>query len=229
MNMAKAKYTDPNLFGVIGIGRFGFTLASELVKAGKDVIALDVDDSKLQPLKEQVSHLYQINHVNKETLQEAGITECTAVIVCIGKDVESNLLATLNAIDLGVPRVISKAISDDHGRILEKIGAEVIYPEEEMGVRLAKSLSSKMTLDFLALCEDFAIIEVEVAPGFEGKTILECDFRKKYGINVIALIHDEKANGNISPDTVLHQGDQLVVSGNNEGLEAFQKANAKKA
>lgn len=227
--MGKATYTDPNLFGVIGIGRFGLTLATELVKAGKEVIALDIDGAKLQPLKEMVTHLYQVSQVNRETLHEAGIGECTTVVVCIGKDVESNLLATLNAIELGVPRVISKAISDDHGRILEKIGAEVIYPEEEMGVRLAKSLSSKMTLDFLSLCDDFAIIEVEVAPGFDGKTILECDFRKKYGINVIALIHDDKADGNISPATTLRQGDQLVVAGNNDSLEAFQKANAKKA
>ncbi len=227
--MKKTTYTDPNLFGVIGIGRFGFTLASELVKAGKEVIALDIDDAKLQQLKELVAHLYQVNQINRETLQEAGIAECSTVVVCIGKDVESNLLATLNAIDLGVPRVISKAISDDHGRILEKIGAQVIYPEEEMGRRLAKSLSSKMTLDFLSLCEDFAIIEVEVAPGFDGKTILECDFRRKYGINVIALIHDEKSDSNISPQTVLRQGARLVVSGNNQSLEAFQKANAKKA
>ncbi len=227
--MSKTVHTDPNLFGVIGIGRFGYTLASELVRAGKQVIAIDIDDAKLQQLKDQVTFLYQITQLNKDTLLEADISRCSTVVVCIGKDVESNLLATLNAIDLGVPRVISKAISDDHGRILEKIGAEVVYPEEEMGIRLAKSLSNKMTLDFLALCEDFSIIEVELPVAFDGKTILECDFRHKFGVNVIAVIHNNATNGTIEPTTTVYQGDQLIVAGNNENIDAFQKAIAKKA
>lgn len=227
--MKQSTYTDQNLFGVIGIGRFGYTLVTELVKAGKEVIAMDNDDTKLQPLKDTVSHLYQVDTLSRDTLREAGIPECATVIVCIGKDVESNLLATLNAIELGVPRVISKAISEEHGRILEKIGAQVVYPEEEMGLRLAKSLASRMTLDFLSLCDDFAIIEVEVAPGFDGKTILECDLRGRYGINVIAQIHGEKADGNITQGTRLHKGDRLVVAGTEKSLEAFQKANAKQA
>lgn len=218
-------FTDNNLYGVIGLGRFGTSLALELTDAGKDVIVLDIDEGKLQPLKDRIIHLYQIEQINREVLLEAGMHNCGTIIVCIGKDVESNLLATLNAIEIGVPRVIAKAMSPDHGRVLEKIGAEVVFPEVEMGARLAKSLVSKLSLDFLALKDDFSIVELELSSVFDGKTVLETDFRKKYHLNIIVVIHEDKVNGEITPDLVLHERDKIVVSGKNKAIAAFEKAN----
>jgi len=217
------RYNDPNLFGIIGIGKFGGALALELIKKGKDVIALDNNPLRLESIKKEIDHVFLIDQISKDALTEAGIASCGTVIVCIGKDIESNLLATLNAKELGVPRVISKAISADHGRVLEKLGAEVVLPEEDMGHRLAQSLCVANALDWLPLCSDFSIIEVIIPSSLDSKNVLELNLRKKYGINIIALIHEGKANGSISPDTILHQGDQMVISGSNESLSTFQK------
>jgi trk system potassium uptake protein TrkA len=215
---------DPNLFGIIGIGRFGATLAQELLALGKDVIALDNSPEKLEKLKQKASRVYYINEITKDALAEAGIDNCGTVIVCIGKDVESNILATLNAKELGVPRVISKASSADHARVLQKLGAEVVFPEEDMGRRLAKMLCMHEALDWLPLCDDFSIVEIQVNGQFDGKTVLELDLRKKWGINIIALVHQGKATGMITPETVFRKGDQMVLAGTNKSIEAFQKA-----
>lgn len=222
--MAK-KGADPNLFGVIGLGRFGSAVAQQLVSEGKTVIALDKDANQLEPLKNIVDQLYPIPQINKAAFEVAGIDECGTVIVGIGKDIENNLLAALAAIELGVKRVIAKASSDDHARLLKLIGAEVIFPEVDMGIRLAKSLRNRTTIDFLSLCEDFSIIEVEVSSAFAGHTVIEIDVRKKYHCNIIAIIRKEKVISNIIPNTLIEDGDVLVISGTDEDLSDFQKAN----
>ncbi|MCI2129298.1 MAG: TrkA family potassium uptake protein [Sphaerochaeta sp.] len=220
--MGKA-YRDPNAFGIIGYGRFGATLAQELLNAGKEVIILDNVPDKLEKIKQQASHVYVITEISKDAFIEAGLEGCGTVIVCIGRDVEGNILATLNAKELGVPRVISKASSADHARVLRKLGAEVVFPEEDMGRRLAKTLCMKEALDWLPLCDDFSIVEIQVGQSFDEKNVLELDLRKKWGINIIALVHQGKATGMISPDTVLHVGDQMVIAGTNKSLAVFQK------
>jgi K+ transport systems, NAD-binding component len=221
------KSTDPNLFGVIGLGRFGSAVARQLVKEGKTVIAIDNDPQQLEPLKDVVDQLYPVSQINKAAFEEAGIDECETVIVGIGRDIENNLLAALAAIELGVKRVIAKASSNDHARLLQLIGAEVIFPEVDMGVRLAKSLRNRTTIDFLSLCEDFSIVEVEVGEVFDGRTVIDIDIRKKYSCNIIAIIRGNNVITNIHPETEIKQGDMLVISGADEDLAAFQKANSK--
>ncbi len=220
-----AKKVDPNLFGVIGLGRFGSAVAKQLVQEGKTVIALDKDINQLEELKDIVDELYPINQINKASLEEAGIGECSTVIVGIGKDIENNLIASLIAIELGVKRVISKANSADHARLLKLIGAEVIFPEVDMGIRLAKSLRNSTTVDFLSLCEDFSIIEVEVSPVFANRTVIDIDIRKKYKCNIIAIIRGNTVIKSILPDTTINEGDVLVISGADEDLAEFQRAN----
>jgi trk system potassium uptake protein TrkA len=214
-----------DLFGIIGIGRFGQALVMELLKNGKNVIALDNNAQKLESIKKYVNQVYLIDQMRHDALAEAGIGACGTVIVCIGKDIENNLLATLNAKELGVPRVISKASSADHGRLLEKLGAEVVIPEEDMGKRLAQSLCRTNTLEWLPLCEDFSIIETEVFSALDGKKVIDLNLRKNYGINIIAIVDSGKANGTIGPDTILKKGQNLVISGTNKNLAAFQKIN----
>lgn len=218
---------DNNLYGIIGIGRFGLALAENLLANNKTIIAIDKDQSKLYPLKTTVNQLIHLGELTKESLKESGIGDCGTVIVCIGKDVEANILATLNAIELGVPRVYAKAISNDHGRVLEKIGANVINPEVDMGAKLAKTLSAKLTLDVLPIGENFSIIEIELNNKYADKTIAELNFRGKFGINVVAIVRDTKANGYIMPDTILKEKDVLVISGNNHDISAFEQQNAK--
>ncbi len=218
---------DNNLYGIIGLGRFGLALAENLIDNKKTIIAIDKEQSKLYPLKETVNQLIHLGELTKDSLKEAGIGDCGTVVVCIGKDVEANILATLNAIELGVPRVYAKAISNDHGRVLEKIGAKVINPEVDMGAKLAKTLSAKLTLDVLPIGEDFSIIEIKLNNKFTDKSISDLNFRGKFGINVVAIVRDDKANGYIMPDTELQKEDILVISGNNRDISAFEKENSK--
>ena len=218
---------DNNLYGIIGVGRFGLSLAENLLESGKTIIAIDKEQTKLLPLKTSVNQLIHLDEISKESLTEAGIGDCGTVIVCIGKDIEANVLATLNAIELGVPRVYAKAISDDHARILEKIGAVVVNPEVDMGAKLAKTLSAKLTLDFLPIGEDFSIIELVLNKKFTNKKVEDLHFRTKYGVNIVAIVRDKKADGYIMPETLLLEGDILVISGNNRDIIAFEKENAK--
>ena len=221
-----AKMSSDN-YGVIGVGYFGSAVAKTLAASGKSVIAIDTDPVKLRDLSPYVSSVYKIDSLTKETLEDAGIGNCSTVIVGIGEHLEASILATLDCIEIGVPRVISKAGSDEHGRILEKLGAEVIFPENNAGVRLANSLISRANLDLLPLSDDFSIISIDLNPIFVGKTIVDLNWRKKYNVNVIALITDGHADATILPDTVIKKGSRAVLSGHNDALERFRNVNSK--
>ena len=202
-------------YGVIGVGYFGSAVARTLAASGKSVIAIDIDQSKLRDLSAEVSSVYQIDDLSKEALEDAGIGNCATVVIGIGENLEASILATLDCIEIGVPRVISKAGSQEHGKILQKLGAEVIFPEDDAGERLAMSLISKANLDMLPISEEFSIISIDLNPNFSGKTIVDLNWRKKYNINVIALIKDGKADATILPDTEIPEGARAVLAGKN--------------
>ena len=214
-------------YGVIGVGYFGSAVARTLAASGKSVIAIDIDQSKLRDLSAEVSSVYQIDDLSKEALEDAGIGNCATVVIGIGENLEASILATLDCIEIGVPRVISKAGSQEHGKILQKLGAEVIFPEDDAGERLAMSLISKANLDMLPISEEFSIISIDLNPNFSGKTIVDLNWRKKYNINVIALIKDGKADATILPDTEIPAGARAVLAGSNQSLERFKNVNAK--
>lgn len=216
-----------DIYGVIGVGYFGSAVARTLAAAGKGVIAIDIDQAKLKDLSPYVSSVYQIESISREALEDAGIGNCATVVIGIGENIESSILATLACIEIGVPRVISKAGSKSHGKILEKLGAEVIFPEFDAGERIAMSLMSKANLDRLPISEEFSIISLDLNPAFEGKTILDLNWRKKYNINVIALISGGKANAMILPDTIIPRDARVVLAGSNQSLEKFREVNAK--
>ncbi|MBR1583139.1 MAG: TrkA family potassium uptake protein [Spirochaetales bacterium] len=216
-----------DIYGVIGVGYFGSALARTLAAAGKGVIAIDIDQAKLKDLSPYVSSVYQIESISREALEDAGIGNCATVVIGIGENIESSILATLACIEIGVPRVISKAGSKSHGKILEKLGAEVIFPEFDAGERIAMSLMSKANLDRLPISEEFSIVSLDLNPAFEGKTILDLNWRKKYNINVIAIISGKKTDATILPDTTIPGNARVVLSGSNQDLEKFRNVNAK--
>ncbi len=216
-----------DIYGVIGVGYFGSAVARTLAAAGKGVIAIDIDQAKLKDLSPYVSSVYQIESISREALEDAGIGNCATVVIGIGENIESSILATLACIEIGVPRVISKAGSKSHGKILEKLGAEVIFPEFDAGERIAMSLMSKANLDRLPISEEFSIVSLDLNPNFEGRTILDLNWRKKYNINVIALISGGKANAMILPDTIIPGDARVVLAGSNQSLEKFREVNAK--
>ena len=146
-------------YGVIGLGRFGSALALSLAEAGKEVIVVDSCESKVKELRQYTENAYVADELSMEVLEEIGIQNCDTVIVGIGEKIDTCILTTLHVVNLGVPRVIAKAISRDQGAVLEKIGAEVIYPERDMALRLAKRLLTGSILDNISLNNDVEIAE----------------------------------------------------------------------
>jgi len=129
-------------YGIIGLGRFGSALATALAESGKEVMVVDNTEVKVKQIRNMVSEAFIVESLDRESLESTGIQNCETVVVCIGEKIDTNILTTLNVISMGVPRVISKATSADHGRVLEKIGAEVVYPERDIAERLARRLLS---------------------------------------------------------------------------------------
>lgn len=221
----KKKEFDPDAFGIIGLGRFGLSLALELTEAGKEVIVLEVEAEKLDAVKDQLNNIYPVKTITTDILHESGISHCHTVIVCIGKDLESNILVTMSLIELGIPRVIAKATSINHGKVLERIGAEAVFPEVEMGARLARSLVSTGTLDFLELCDDFSIANITLSDSYANQQVAELNLRKRFHLNIIIVIRDDKAISEILPDMMLLEDDVLVVGGTNDAIRKFEQAN----
>lgn len=215
-----------NIYGVIGLGLFGTSLAETLAENGQEVIVLDNNESKINQIQDKVTQAFVVPNLDKTSLREAGIHHCGTVIVCIGEHIESSILTTLNVIELDVPRVIAKAISTEHGRVLQKIGAEVIYPERERAARLANSLTRPRALDYLDLSNEYAISEFRLSSKLSGKSIMEINMRIKYGLNIIAVVRGEETIVEIRPDLILKTDDLLAVIGKKENVLRFEKYEA---
>ena len=199
-------------------------VAEELLRRGRSVIAIDKDPVRLRKLSDTSAEIFVVNDMTQESLMETGIQEADTVIIGIGKDIENSILAALNVQELGVKRVICKVITDDHAKILKKLGMEVIFPEIEIGTRTAIRLSEGLAEDILPLSDEFSILQLEVPEAFAGKTVGELKIREKYGVSLIAVITSGKANGSVGPATVLSSGSMMVLSGSNSSLESFHES-----
>lgn len=209
-------------FGVIGLGRFGLALAKALAKEGKDVIAIDSDENKVKEIRNDTEYAYVINEITKPALEEAGIQNCDAVIVCTAERIDTSILTTLNVVSLGVPKVIAKASTYEHGQILEKLGAEVVYPEHDMAVRLAKRLLSSNVLDYIMLSDEIEITELMINNDLVGKSVTEINIRKKHGLNIIAIVKNGTTIIDIKPEYKFETGDAMIVIGHRKNIEQFE-------
>ncbi len=224
-------------FCVIGLGRFGRSVAIALAESGHEVLAIDRNESRVSEIEEQVSQALIMDSTNDKALKTIGVQDFDWVIVAISSDIESSILTTLLVKELGAKKVLSKAGSDVHARILKKIGADrVVFHEREMGQKIAESLVSPRIFDIIELSKDYAIVEI-VAPNFlEGKTIRESGVRSKYGIYIIAIkrkIPEMSPDGKIEyeeeimvapdPDEEILKGDVLVVLGSTENIKRFKE------
>ncbi|HBI72537.1 MAG TPA: TrkA family potassium uptake protein, partial [Lachnospiraceae bacterium] len=180
-------------FGIIGLGRFGTALASSLAESGKEIMVLDSNESKIKQIRNFTDNAFVVGDLTRESLEEAGIQNCGTVIVCIGEKIDVSILTTLNVINMGVPRVIAKAISQEQGQVLEKIGAEVIYPEHDMAIRLAKRLVASRVMDYIVLNNDISITELKLTSKIAGETVQQVNLRKKFKLNIIAIETNELA------------------------------------
>ncbi len=205
-------------YGIVGLGRFGYALAVDLAQSGADIMVIDRDEEKVRELREYTENALVVNTLDKKSLMETGIQNCDVGIVCIGEHMESSILTTLNLVSLGVPQVIAKATSAEHGEILAKLGAEVVYPERDMALRLANRLETARVLDFIQLSESINISKRMVPEKFIGKTVLELNIRAKFGLNVIAVESGGKVTDNIRPDYCFQPNDVMIVSGSRDAL-----------
>lgn len=206
------------IYGIIGLGRFGYALALELAAAGADLIVLDRDEEIVRELREHTENAYVVRNLEKKTLMETGIQNCDIVIVCIGEHLDTSILTTLNLTSIGVKKIIAKAKSAEHGEILEKLGAEVVYPERDMAVRLAHRLETSKVLDFVQLSEKLNISKFLVPDELIGKTVIDVDLRARFGANIIAIENGNEIQEYVRPDYCFKKGDILFVSGSKEGL-----------
>lgn len=213
-------------FVVIGMGRFGFSVARTLYEMGHDVLAVDSDEELVQEISPYVTHAVQIDATDESALKSLGISNMDAAIVAMGDDVKASILIALLCKELGAGMVIAKAQDALHGKVLSKMGVDrVVYPEREMGFRVAQSLASANILECIDLSEEYSIAEIEVLKEWDNRTLKELDLRKKFGINVMAIKNGE-GGLNISPlgDDVIRQKDVLVVIGSMEDLQNLESA-----
>ena len=177
----------------------------------------------MRELRQYTEHAFVAHDLGRETLEEAGIQNCDTVVVCIGEKIDTSILTTLNVVSLGVPNVIAKAISEDQGAVLEKIGAEVIYPERDMALRLAKRLLSSSVLDYISLNSNIEISEIRITQKLVGRSVQEADLRRKFGLNIIAIERGEQTMTDINPAHVFAVDDIIGVVGKNESIQRFEE------
>lgn len=207
-------------FVVIGLGRFGSAVATELCSLGHEVLALDNDAEKVQKMADQVTHAVVGDARDADVLRALGVRNYDCAIVASGSDVGNSTLITLNLKEAGVGQVICKAQSHVHRKVLEKIGADrVVFPEHEMGLKLAQGLSSVNVLNFIELSDDFGIVELSAPRSWQGKTLRELDVRVRYHVSVIA-VRDHAGDLDVAPggDHVVARDSMLVVLGRSEHI-----------
>ena len=222
--MMARKQAEELSYGIIGLGRFGSALASTLAEAGKEIMVLDCNEEKVRQIRNFTEHAYVVKDLQKETLRETGIQNCDVVVVCIWDKVDVSILTTLNVINLGVPQVVAKANSPEQGEILEKIGAQVVYPEKDMALRLAKRLISKRVFNLFELDHNIDISEFKLTSRLAGQTVLEAQLRNRYGVNIIAISRGGWLTTDITPDYTLAEGDTLVVIGERDKIKRLEDA-----
>jgi trk system potassium uptake protein TrkA len=217
-------------FAVIGLGRFGSSVATTLVELGQDVLGIDNDAANVQALADRVPHLLRLDAMDRRALVEAGLVDVDVVIVSIGTNVEASLLIVMTLKELGIKQIIAKATTAMHGRILEMVGVDrVVYPEREVGRRMAHSLVVPNMLDYIGLSTDYSIIEIAAPAAFVGRSLRETELRAKFGLTVIAIKRRGRAGEPVatlvapSPDERIVAGDALAMIGGNRQLADFEK------
>jgi len=208
-------------FAVIGLGRFGTSVAKTLSALGHDVLAMDKNEHAVQVIMQDVTQAVQADARDEETLRALGVRNLDVAIVAIGDDLEANILITLMLKEMGIPYVVAKAQSVQHGKVLEKIGADkIVYPEQDMGIRLANNLIRTNVMDFIELSLDFSIFEIIAPAQFVNKTLGKLNLRAVYKINVVA-IKKGKEKIVIAPgaNEVVEEKDILVIVCNKKALE----------
>lgn len=211
-------------FVVVGLGRFGSSVARTLAENNFNVLAIDTNEERVQMIANEVTHAVEADATDEDALRTLGVRNFDVAVVSIGDNIHANILSTLILKELGVPYVVAKAQDALHGKVLSKVGADrVVYPERDMGVRIAHNLISSNVLDYIEFAPDYSIVEIITSPNMIGKTLAQLELRSKFGVNVMAIKRGK--NLNITPganDRIL-EGDVLIVMGKNEDLDKVKQ------
>ncbi len=216
-------------FAVIGLGNFGTTVARALAARGLPVVAVDLNPSRIDEIRDSVTHALVGDATNPTLIGSSGISDVDAALVALGDDIEASVLVTLNLSESGVEQIMVKGISPEHGEILKAVGAhQVIFPEKEMAERIAASLATPNIIDNIPLTEGYNIVELVAPESFNGKTLLELNLRREYGVELLAI---KRNDPNATPKVVIvpsaieiiNSDDKLVVMGAVEDVEQIRE------
>ncbi len=199
-------------YAVFGLGKYGISVTNELLRNGAEVLAVDVDENIVNSLSNSIPVCKCADITNLEVIKKLGVEDIDIVIIAISDDFNASILATAFCKEVGVKKVIAKCSSEIHGKILEKVGADtVVFPETESGIRLARNLLNSGFSDLIELSDDISMVELTVNPKWIGKSLIELDLRKQYGINVVAVKTGEDVSIEIDPALPLNENMKLIV------------------
>jgi trk system potassium uptake protein TrkA len=216
----------PKQYAVIGLGRFGTSVARNLFKLGQEVLVIDTDEERLRYVSEEVTHTLLADTTDINVMKNIGIKNFDVVVVAIGENVQSNIMTVLLLKELGVKFVVAKALNKMQGRVLEKIGADrVVYPERDMGKRIAHNLVSANLVDFIELTQELRISEVIAQREMDGKSLKALNMRSRYNVNVILI---KRVDGEVvlSPgaEDVIRHGDVMLLVGEKNAMDKLEQA-----
>lgn len=210
---------DTRNFAVFGLGRYGIAVAKELVENSKEVIAVDINPKKVDDAAAYLPICKCADITDFEVIERLGISNVDTVIVCMASDLEASVMAITLCKDAGVKNVIVKCGNEMHRKIFLQVGADkVVFPENESGIRLAKTLLSSNYMDLISLSKDVSVVEIDVKDEWVGKSLIELNLRKKYSFNVVAIVEGSEINVNINPELPLTKEMKLVVIANTNKL-----------
>ena len=206
-------------YAVFGLGRYGYSVAKELVNCGVDVIAVDSDEQIVNALASELPFCKCADTTDIEVLKRLGVSTADTVIVAMAGNIEASVMTVMLCKELGIPNVIAKSSSEMHYKILTKVGADkVVFPEKESGVRLAKNILSSGFVDMIELNTEISMIELDIRKDWIGKNLLELNLRKKYSLNVVAIKENNNIDINVDPTLPLHHEMKLIVVGHKNKL-----------
>lgn len=209
-------------YAVIGLGRFGTSVASTLHELGHEVVVVDENEDNINELGDYCTHGLIGDSTQMDVLRAAGVKEVDSVIIAI-TNFETSIMTALLCKELGAKNIIAKARNDSHAKILERIGVDnVVIPEKDMGKKLAHNLSSKNVVDIITLSSNYDIVEMKVPESWQGKTIAQLDIRKHYGLNILGVNKDGEFVGNPSPSMDLKPGDNLIIMGSTNEISKIE-------
>ena len=216
-------------FVIIGLGRFGSSIAKTIYNLGHDVLAIDSDEDKIQEIVDNVTHAVQMDATDENALKTLGIRNFDVAVVTIGSNIQASIMVTLLVKELGVKYIVAKGTSDLQAKVLYKIGADrVILPEQDMGTRVAHNLVSANILDYIELSSEYSMEEIEPLNEWYNKSLKDTKIRAHYGINVVAIKSEHNIKVSPSADYVIKDKDVLVALGSSEDLSKFESMIGKK-